>query len=181
MPLPPKNNTIILAIDPGFDRVGWAIGNAYSTAATGVSVLAFDCIQTDKENSYFERLEHILLTLAKIIATYKPNVLAIETLGFGRNVTTAIPVSQARGAIIGLAIVNHIPIAEYAPTTIKQTLTGHGHAEKAMISQQLLREFKIPVTNVVDDALDAIAVMITHHVLSQNKAFQATTSNTRLR
>lgn len=149
----------ILGIDPGYAIVGFGVLN-YDNYTT--SVEDYGVITTPKEQEMPARLEHIFVAMQELIQTYKPDVVAIEELFFFRNLTTAIPVAQARGVIIVACKQSNIPIYEYTPLQIKQALTGNGRAEKKQIQYMvkvLLNLEKVPKP---DDAADALAVAITH-------------------
>jgi crossover junction endodeoxyribonuclease RuvC len=148
-------------IDPGYDRIGWAIGTVEKRKVT---IVDFGCWQTDKKQSFYQRLIYLQQLLTSTLDRYPPAELAIETLAFGRNTTTALPVSEARGVIIAEFLRLGVVPVEYRPSEIKLSLTGHGNSDKADIARQLQREFKVDVEKVKDDALDAVAILVTHGV-----------------
>src|SRR5687767_15609140 len=83
----------------------------------------------------WERLETIYDELTKIIQTYQPDRAGVEVLFFGKNVTTGITVAQARGVILLTLQQARLPIAEYKPSEIKQSLTGYGNADKRQMQE----------------------------------------------
>jgi crossover junction endodeoxyribonuclease RuvC len=157
----------ILGIDPGYDRLGWAILTSKGSKQT---VLSYNCIQTDKKASIFSRYQQITSELTTVLETYQPQELAIENLYFSKNTTTALRVSEARGVIIGLCIKNNLTVFEYNPVTIKQTVTGHGQADKKAVEKMTLLQLGIKNDQkVVDDAIDALAIALTHSVSRKTK------------
>lgn len=155
---------IILSIDPGYDRCGWAIG---VKEKGNYKVIDFDLIQTKKNNTIYERFSQIQSELLRLIETHKPNHLAIENLYFSKNTTTAMRVAEVRGLIIGLAIANGLEIFEYNPGTIKSAVTGNGNANKAAVAKLTLAQLQLLHLNegrkkIVDDAIDALAIGLTH-------------------
>lgn len=152
---------IILGIDPGYDRCGWAV-----LAAEGRTFkpLAFDVIQTSKTETKYERFQQILLFLEEVIATHQVKEIAIEDLFFARNVNTALPVSEVRGLVFSLAIRAQIPVIEYKPNQIKQTVTGHGQADKQQVMHMVMRQLGLEKIPKIDDTGDALAVALTHAV-----------------
>lgn len=155
----------ILGIDPGYAIVGFGIIdlNNYQT-----NVVDYGVITTPKEQHLPERLHHIYITVKELITIYNPDVVAIEELFFFRNLTTAIPVAEARGVIVLACKESNIDIFEYTPLQIKQALTGTGRAEKKQIQYMvklLLNLEKIPKP---DDAADALAVAICHSQINPN-------------
>ncbi len=161
---------IILSIDPGYDRCGWAVGIKEKGEYKN---LDFGLIQTKKTQTIFERFAQIMAFLLKLIEEYKPHHLAIENLYFSKNTTSAMRVAEVRGLIFGLAIANNIEIFEYDPVTIKLAVTGYGKADKASVTKLTLSQLKLTnlQTNqkkIIDDAVDALAIGLTHSTSHRN-------------
>lgn len=152
---------IVLGIDPGYDRCGWAV---ISIEGRQVKPIAFDVIQTSKRQTKYERFAQILIFLEEKIQQHSVQEIAIEDLFFARNVNTALPVSEVRGLVFSLAIRSRIPVAEYKPNQIKQTVTGHGQADKSQVLQMVMRQFGLEKIPKIDDTGDALAVALTHAV-----------------
>lgn len=152
-----KKEGVILAIDPGFDRIGVAILRADE-------VLFSTCIETNRKLPHEERLLDIGESVRKIIKKWKPSFLAIESLFFNQNITNALKVSEARGVIIYEAIQAGLEICEYSPQAVKIAITGYGKADKRQIATMLQRLVKLPrkSSKRLDDEIDAIALGITH-------------------
>lgn len=158
----------ILGIDPGYGIVGFGIVDLVNGA---LSVVDFGTIQTPKEDEMPKRLDVIYDSLQQIINSFKPDVVAVEELFFFKNLTTAIPVAQARGVIVLAAKKFCGQIFEYTPLQIKQALTGHGRAEKKQVQfmvKNILGLEKIPRP---DDAADALAVAICHSQINPKLNF----------
>ena len=152
---------IILGIDPGYDRVGWAIGSKEK----GIfHCVAFGCIQTEKAADIFDRYKKIQSDLKEIIEYFKPTELAIETLFFAKNKKTALRVSEARGIIIGACLDTGLQVFEYDPVTIKVAVTGNGKADKASVEKMVKMQVNGVVNKFIDDAIDAVAIAMTHGV-----------------
>lgn len=165
-PSPKSQPLTILSIDPGYDRCGWAIGVVQKNS---YQVQDFDLIQTDKKQLLFERFNQIRRRLNELIAEYQPQHLAIENLYFAKNTTTALRVAEVRGLIIGLALTNGLEIFEYDPATIKVAVTGHGQADKTAVAKLTLAQLKLThlkqnQPKIIDDAIDALAIGLTHAV-----------------
>lgn len=157
----------ILGIDPGFDRLGVCILD--KTGAKEVLIFS-TCITTSKKDEFSKRLYDAGIQLEKIIATYKPQELAIETLFFTTNQKTIITVSEIRGVCLYVAEAFRLVVYEYSPAHIKLAIAGHGKATKEDISIMVSRILKIDVgKTVLDDEIDAIAVALTHGANRQNK------------
>ena len=145
----------VLAIDPGFDRVGVAV-------LEKDNLLFSDCIETNRKSPHQERLLTIGKAVEKIIRKWKPEALAIEKLFFNQNVTNALKVSEARGIIIYEAAKAGLEIFEYSPQAIKIAVTGYGKADKTQIASMVRKLITLPSKKMLDDEIDAIALCITH-------------------
>lgn len=148
---------IILGIDPGFAITGYGFlkmeGNKFKPLDYGV-------ITTTPQMLFSDRLLHIGDELGRLIDTYHPDVMSIEELFFNNNAKTAIQAAQGRGVAVYEAARRHIPVHEFTPLQVKQSVTGYGRADKKQIQQMvkvLLNLEKIPKP---DDAADALAIAI---------------------
>lgn len=153
-----KNNMRIIGIDPGFGRVGFGVIEIKNKKTTHI---AHGLIETSSKKSFVERLLDIHHALQKIIVEYQPNRAAIEELFFYKNVTTAIQVGQARGAILLTFSQAKIPVDEFTPLQVKQALTGYGRAEKGQIQRMVILILSLKEKKLQDDAADALAIAIT--------------------
>lgn len=147
----------VLAIDPGFDRLGMAV---LEGDASRPVVVWSDCVQPPKGDKEM-RLAAVTEAVRSAIETYAPDCFALETLFFSTNKKTALGVAEARGAALSAAGSAGIRVCEYSPGTIKVAVTGNGRADKKSIAQMIPFLVKLPVRKRLDDELDAIAVGIT--------------------
>ncbi|MES2749129.1 MAG: crossover junction endodeoxyribonuclease RuvC [Patescibacteria group bacterium] len=148
----------VLAIDPGYDRLGVAVMEYQN----GKEHLIFStCVETDRKSDLPERLFMVGDTIATLIATHAPDTVAIETLFFNKNVKTAIGVAQARGIIIYLAKKSGCVVHEFGPQEIKVAVTGYGNSDKAAVFAMVTRLVPNVPRKALDDEYDAIAVGIT--------------------
>lgn len=148
---------VILGIDPGYAIVGF--GLLQHERAT-VSLLACGAINTEAGLPLSKRLLQIANDLDELICRFKPDVMAIERLYFGNNVTTGIGVAQARGVILMTAERHGIPIFEYDPSQVKLAVTGYGKAEKTQVMDMTKRLLKLREVPKPDDAADAVAIAL---------------------
>jgi len=153
-----KNNPIIVGIDPGYDRVGVAIGQKNDS---NWQVFAHTCIQTDKKTHLFKRYQQITEELEALLIKYQVTEAGIESLFWFKNQSTALDVSEARGVIIATLLRHQIKIAEYTPLQIKQSLTGYGRADKKAVEKMVRMELALE-GKIIDDDIDALATMICH-------------------
>ncbi len=147
----------VLAIDPGFDRLGIAVLEGNASRPT---LVWSDCVcppKGDKE----ARLAAVRDAVISAIKEYRPDVFALETLFFSTNKKTAFGVAEARGAALSAAGTHSLPVREYSPGTVKLAVAGNGRADKTSIAQMIPRLVDLPVRKRLDDEFDAIAVGIT--------------------
>ena len=153
----------ILGIDPGTGILGFGVietdGQKHQLVDAGV-------IRTPVKEDDAVRLQTIFEELSDIIATTKPQEMAVEKLFFAQNVTTAMTVAQARGVVLLAGKQAGLSIHEYTPLQIKQSLTGYGRAEKNQV-QQMIRSLMALPRVPPEDAADALAVAVCHAFRSQ--------------
>ena len=157
----PTRSEIVLAIDPGFGRVGMAVMRA---GTKNVELLFSECLETNPKDKRADRLLAIGERVKSVIKKWKPKTLAIETLLFNTNTTSALGVAEARGIIIYEGARAGVRVFEYGPQTVKVTVTGYGKADKIQMDTMVKRLVKLPKrsTKRLDDEMDAIALGITH-------------------
>lgn len=149
---------VILAIDSGIERTGYAVfdGRKYLTSAL---------IKTSKNDTTEIRLMKIHDSLKNIYSKYNPEVTVIERLFFVKNQTTAIRVSQAQGVALLLAAQNKTRVEFLTPLQIKQTVTGYGQADKKSVQKMLKLELGIEIKQ--DDEADAVACGYAYSLVSK--------------
>lgn len=156
-PAPPKK---ILAVDPGFDRVGIAV---LVEEKNGPKLVFSECFKTNRKKAKPERLSSIGKKIKEIIRDWKPEALAIETIFFNTNATSAMGVAEARGIVLYEAENAGLEIFEYGPQAVKVAVTGYGRASKEQVSLMVESLLKISrKSKKLDDETDAIALGITH-------------------
>lgn len=170
------NNPIVLGLDPGYDRIGWAVGR--HTDKRQVEVIAFGCIQTDKKQLLTHRYQQLIKELSAVLQEYQPSEVAIESIFFSKSKKTALTVAESRGVIISCCLHHTNHILDYSPPTIKLAVTGNGAAPKAAVDKMVRLQTILPTQattgKILDDAIDAVAILITH--LSQQRLSKLTSS-----
>ena len=156
----------IIGIDPGTGILGFGVIDVVKGKARMITA---GVITTPAHTPIDERLEEIFDGLTDIIAETKPEVMSIEQLFFSRNVTTAISVAQARGVAMLTGRKARLPIAEYTPMQIKQTLTGYGMADKKQVQEMVRIHLGLKEVPKPDDCADALAAAITHSMMSRGQ------------
>lgn len=154
----------IIGIDPGTGILGFGVVDI-----DGMKMKMVDAgvIRTPPHTPLDERLEEIFDGLTEIIAATQPTVMSIEKLFFARNVTTAMSVSHARGVAMLTGRKAKLEISEYTPQQIKQTLTGHGKADKKQVQEMVRLHLGLKEVPKPDDCADALAAAITHSLMSR--------------
>ncbi len=149
----------ILGIDPGYAIVGYGILDYDGAEFVPVS---YGAITTQAGEKIAVRLEIIYHDMHELIRKFHPDCIAIERLYSTSNQKTVVDVSQARGVIVLVAQQEKIPLREYTPLQVKQSVVGYGKAEKLQMmdmTRRILRLSKVPRP---DDAADALAIAICH-------------------
>ncbi len=149
----------VLGIDPGIAITGYGLVEDHGG---DLEVLAYGDIRTPAGDPLPLRLRQLYEALCSLIQGYRPDVAAIERVFFGRNVTTAFAVGQARGVALLALAQAEIPVYEYTPADVKQALVGYGSAPKAQIQTMVRMLLRLPEIPRPDDVADALAVAICH-------------------
>ena len=150
----------ILGLDPGTASTGYGIIDVVDGK---MSLVAFGVIKTDAGEPASARLQVIYEALNDLLMSYKPDTAGVEEVFFGRNITTAISVGQARGVLL-LALANAgISIGEYSPPRIKEAVTGYGKADKFQVQLMVRNLLDLEETPRPDDAADGLAIAIAHY------------------
>jgi crossover junction endodeoxyribonuclease RuvC len=151
---------LVLGIDPGIGTTGYGVVG--EDARGEVALVAYGAIETPPGAPMPERLLRLYNEMTAAFQQYQPESVAVEQLFFGRNVTTAIMVGQARGVILLAAAQAGLAVYEYKPAEVKQAISGYGNADKRQMQEMvklLLHLDRIPRP---DDAADAVAVAVCH-------------------
>jgi crossover junction endodeoxyribonuclease RuvC len=153
--MPKKLGRRIIGIDPGLASTGWGI---VDYAAGKILYVDHGSIETKAGQPQAERLFFIMETLRSVLDNYQPAEAAVENLYFGRNVSSAIPVAEARGVIFAALAERGLPVRELRPNVIKQGVTGIASADKKQVQEMvriILGLEEIPKPNHAADALGA--------------------------
>ncbi|MEA3344413.1 MAG: crossover junction endodeoxyribonuclease RuvC [Patescibacteria group bacterium] len=156
---------IIIGIDPGIATTGFGVIDKPNLNASEPQAIDYGCIETNPSCSSGERLKKINNELNKLIKTYQPKIMAVESLFFFKNLKTVMPVSQAKGVILFTAAKKKIPIYEFTPLQVKMAITGYGRAEKKQVQEMIkvllnLKDEKFAEKKLKDDAADALGIAL---------------------
>lgn len=153
-----SKSPLILGIDPGTQILGYALlkGGPYP------ELIAMDVLKLTKEKDIYARLEMIHVKMVDVIENHHPTQFAIEAPFFGKNIQSMLKLGRAQGVAIAAAMQFKLPVTEYAPKKVKQSITGNGNADKEMVWKMLERILKIKKQPQYYDATDALAVALCH-------------------
>lgn len=160
---------IILGIDPGIARVGWAV---IETAKPNLKTISFGCIETEKGEKPEVRLYQIYKAILVLCKKFRPDCMSVEDLFFAANAKTAIGVGQSRGVILLAAAMVKVPVVSYTPLAVKRAVAGDGHADKKQVTSMVMRILKLSRAPKLDDTADALAIAMTHAYSYKMKALQ---------
>jgi crossover junction endodeoxyribonuclease RuvC len=151
---------LILGIDPGLATTGYGLIQA--GAQSQYQCIEFGIISTPADQADADRLKTLHTELTALIKRHQPQTSAVEKLYFQKNVKTALAVGQARGvALLSLAQAG-VPIFEYNPNEVKQTVCGYGNAAKSQVQHMVQTLLNLDDLPKPDDAADALAIAICH-------------------
>jgi crossover junction endodeoxyribonuclease RuvC len=149
----------ILGVDPGSHRTGFGIiagdGDDFHYVVSGT-------ITHGKSETRYSRLRSIYLRMQEIIADHAPTHFAIEDVFYSKNAKSSLVLGEARGAAVLAATLADLPVFEYSPREVKQSVTGRGEADKSQVSYMLHKILDISEPPQSDDESDALAIAICH-------------------
>jgi len=149
----------IIAIDPGYERLGIAVIERLPRQKE--TLVYSDCFKTSAKLPHAERLGLVGTELKRVITEFAPQALCLESLFFSENKKSAIAVAEARGVILYQASTHDLPVYEYGPGQIKVAVTGYGKSDKAQVISMIPRLIRVEKEIRHDDEYDAIAVGLT--------------------
>ena len=162
-----STDKVILGIDPGTVVMGYGL---IHVKGSKMSVLAMGIIKLDKMKDHPTRLKKIFDRTVEIIREYHPDEMAIEAPFFGKNVQSMLKLGRAQGVAIAAALSQNIPISEYSPKKIKQSITGNGNASKEQVCGMLENLLQSKMDELPLDATDGLAAAVCHHFNSSGRS-----------
>jgi len=144
-------------------------------ADNDISVIHLDVLKLPPKKDNYQRLQLIYQRVAELMTLFKPTEFAIEAPFFGKNVQSMMKLGRAQGVAIAAAMASNIPVTEYSPRKIKQSITGNGNADKNQVWQMLQRITALPDKPKYIDASDALAVAVCHYFSIQRPYSKKTT------
>lgn len=150
---------IILGIDPGTNFMGYGVISCYRQ-----SINYIDCgaVRLKGDNAG-NKLKRIFIECETLIKKHRPNEFAVEAPFYGKNIQAMLKLGRAQGVSMAAALSHNIPIFEYAPKKVKQSITGKGAASKEMVAGMVMNLLKMKEIPDLLDATDGLAVALCHH------------------
>jgi crossover junction endodeoxyribonuclease RuvC len=154
MPNSAIGEQVLIGFDPGLASCGYGV---IAVSGSRVFHRAHGVIETDSSSDDGVRLDTLYTRLCEIIASYQPERAAVESLYFAKNISSAIPVAQARGVILLACARSGVPVLDISPPRIKQRITGVGRADKNQVQQMIKLLLGLKELPASDHAADALA------------------------
>mgnify|MGYP005838087715 CR=1 FL=1 len=151
---------LVLGIDPGTATTGYGVVRELPNG--DLQAVDYGVITTPAHTPMPDRLHQLYNAMVALIAQHQPDAAAVEALYFGKNVTTAITVAQGRGVILLALAQAGLPVREYTPAEVKQTIAGYGNAEKEQMQEMIRQLLSLDELPRPDDAADGLGLAITH-------------------
>ena len=151
---------IILGIDPGTLMMGFGL---IEVKDNNITLIVMDVLKLSAKKDAYERLKIIHNKVCELVKIHGPHQLAIEAPFFGKNVQSMLKLGRAQGVAIAAAMQAGVPVTEYSPRKIKQSITGNGNADKLQVMKMLQRIVSFTDDPKHLDATDALAVAVCHH------------------
>jgi crossover junction endodeoxyribonuclease RuvC len=161
---------IILGIDPGTVVMGFGL---IKCAGDKLSLIEMGVLRLPTGKDSFTRLQLIHQKVRELIGRFRPEDFAIEAPFFGKNVQSMLKLGRAQGVAIATAMQAGIPVTEYSPKKVKQSITGNGNSEKEQVWKMLQRILELEQELPAYDASDALAVAVCHHFQHRTEALLA--------
>lgn len=156
----PPSASVILGIDPGLTRCGYAVIDV--SVPRSVKALSLGVIRTPVEAALPERLAMLQREVIDLIAQFRPGAVAVEQVFFQNNVRTAMSVGQASGVVLALASNAGCVVAQYTPSQVKDSVAGWGGADKSQVQRMVQQRLGLSTLPKPADAADAAAIALCH-------------------
>lgn len=160
--------TRILGIDPGSQRTG--VGIIDVDAGGRCRFVHCEALKLLDADDFPSRLGLLCEGLERVLDAWQPQQVAIETVFMDKSATSALKLGHARGAALATVVRRRLPIAEYGPRVIKQSLVGRGAADKEQVQHMVRLLLNLPEMKLQADAADALAIALTHAHMSATEA-----------
>jgi crossover junction endodeoxyribonuclease RuvC len=165
---------VIIGVDPGTQVMGYGVIKIVNQQ---IQLIQYGVIKLSKYSSHQLKLKKIFERITQLIEEYLPDEMAIEDPFYGKNAQSMLKLGRAQGVAMAAALARDIPIVEYSPKKIKQSVTGNGNATKEQVAYMLENILKMELDREYMDATDGIAIAICHHYHANSPASSATSTS----
>jgi crossover junction endodeoxyribonuclease RuvC len=168
------NPVRVFGIDCGTEITGYGVVETDASARNVQLVcVAQGAVKLPKHKTLPQRLDQVFNELSQAMEQWRPDVVAIEEVFYSVNAKSALKLGQVRGVALLAAARQRLPIAEYAPLRIKQSVVGYGLAKKEQVQFMVARLLNLPEPPEPADVADALAIAICHLHTAETLALQA--------
>jgi crossover junction endodeoxyribonuclease RuvC len=150
---------IILGIDPGTAVMGYGV---LKETGNQIELLSLGVVKMTHLDDHFLKLQRIFERTSSLIEQYKPDCMALEAPFYGKNIQVMLKLGRAQGVAMAAGLAKGLPIFEYSPKKVKQSITGNGSATKEQVAAMLKQLLKFTETPEFLDATDGLAVAVCH-------------------
>ncbi|MCE6987581.1 crossover junction endodeoxyribonuclease RuvC [Dyadobacter sp. CY323] len=165
---------VIIGVDPGTQVMGYGV---ISVKGQQISLVQYGVIHLSKYTTHELKLKKIFERISQLIDDYLPDEMAIEDPFYGKNPQSMLKLGRAQGVAMAAALARNIPIVEYSPKKVKQSVTGSGSASKEQVAYMLEKILKMELSKEFMDATDGIAIAICHQYHANSPASKATATS----
>jgi crossover junction endodeoxyribonuclease RuvC len=151
---------IIIGIDPGSRFCGYGI---LELEKRTIVAAGCDVIRINEKLDLSERLKILYREVCQVLETYKPDVVAVESIFYGKNIQSAFTLGHARGVILLAIAEKGIKFCEYSPREVKKSVVGNGNASKKQIRYMVQQILKLKTAPPNEDSADALAIALCHY------------------
>jgi len=154
-----QQERIVLGIDPGTNVSGYGV---IRILGSKLEVLDMGIFKMPKADDHFDKLKAIFNATIAVIEKFNPHEFAVEAPFYGNNIQSMLKLGRAQGVSIAAALSKNLPVAEYSPRKVKQSITGNGAASKEQVAAMLRQLYGITIDEKYLDATDGLAVAVCH-------------------
>lgn len=169
---PKDSEKIIIGVDPGTQVMGYGV---ISIKNAQIELVQYGVIKLNKYTTHQLKLQKIFERITQLVEEYLPDEMAIEDPFYGKNAQSMLKLGRAQGVAMAAALARGVPIVEYSPKKVKQSVTGNGNATKEQVAYMLENILKMELSREFLDATDGIAIAICHHYHANSPASSTAT------
>lgn len=165
-----------MGVDPGTQVMGYGV---IQVTGQQIKLVQYGVIKLNKYTTHELKLKKIFERMIQVIDEYLPDEMAVEDPFYGKNAQSMLKLGRAQGVAMAAALSRDIPIVEYSPKKVKQSVTGNGNASKEQVAYMLEKILKVELTREFMDATDGIAIAICHHYHANSPASASSASSAK--